>query len=889
MLPDLFYRMRSLLRRQDVEDELQDELHFHLEREAQKYRDAGVPEEEAHRRARIAIGGAEQARQQCREARGTRLVEDLWQDLCYGARSIWKSRIFTVITVLTLALGIGSCTAIFSIVNAVLIRSLPYGNAERLVNIFTPNPHMNIAPIEAFCPSFADFFDLKREMVSFSSMSAFEPAAFSSVGEETSIRVGGANVDGSFFSTLQSSPVLGRAIEPTDDQPGHNHVVVISYPLWQSMFGGSNQVLGKSLRLNGSSYQIIGVMPPAFAYPHETDFPPGVLGDIGRTDVWVPLALSPQQKADRDNFDANVIARLRPGVSIQRAQAEMSALMVQLNLLHQGDLRGWGAYVKPFRDSAIGSVRRLMWILLAAVSLVLFIACGNAANLLLARAAGRTHELGVRATMGASKGRIIRQMLTESLLLALIGGFIGTGLAYIFLRGLVRLSPGDIPRLDEASIDFRVLGFSLLISLLTSVFFGIVPSLFASRLNLISFLKSGGNRGCVGAGNHLRSTLIVGELSLVVILLTSAGLLIRSYLKVQRVQVGFSTSTVSADLQLDEKYRNGEQMQAFYRTLLEKVGSIPGISSSGLINALPLSRNQNVSGFYVEGYANQKEQLVQDKYATPQYFAAMGIPIVKGRAFADADKAGQPLVIVINQAFEARYFGGREPIGLRMQTSGPGKPWRTIIGVVGNVRQTSLEAAPVPEVYEPLSQTANDIDGDASLVVRSSLPPNEVMSDVRVALKAIDPDLALGNLQTMGDLVTAVSAQRRFQTALLSLFAAMAMFLGMVGIYGLLAYSVKERSSEIGIRVALGASRSQVLGMFLRQGLTLTVLGLFIGLTGAWIVTRLLTSLLYGVSALDPITFVAVPGVLLIVAITACLVPAGRATTVDPMNVLRSE
>jgi MacB-like periplasmic core domain len=257
MLPDLFYRMRSLLCRQDVEDELQDELHFHLEREAQKYRDAGVPEEEAHRRARIAIGGAEQARQQCREARGTRLVEDLWQDLCYGARSIWKSRVFTVITVLTLALGIGSCTAIFSIVNAVLIRSLPYGSAERLVNIFTPNPHMNIAPIEAFSPSFADFFDLKREMVSFSSMSAFEPAAFSSVGGETSVRVGGANVDGSFFSTLQSSPVLGRAIEPTDDQPGHNHVVVISYPLWRSMFGGSNQILGKSLRLNGSSYQII--------------------------------------------------------------------------------------------------------------------------------------------------------------------------------------------------------------------------------------------------------------------------------------------------------------------------------------------------------------------------------------------------------------------------------------------------------------------------------------------------------------------------------------------------------------------------------------------------------------------------------------------------------
>jgi predicted permease len=889
MLADLFYRVRSLLRRQDVEDELQDELHYHLEREAQKYRDAGVPQQEAHRRAKIAIGGAEQARQQCREARGTRLVEDLWQDLSYGARSLWKSRAFTVITLFTLAVGVGSCTAIFSVVNAVLIRSLPYGDADRLVNIFTPNPHMNITPIEAFSPSFGDFFDLKSEMRSFANMSAFESAAFSSVGEKMSIRVGGASVDGSFFSTLQSSPALGRAIEPTDDQPGHNHVVVISHPLWQSMFGSSNQVLGKTLRLNGSSYQIIGVMPPAFAYPHETDFPPGVLGDIGRTDVWVPLALSPQQKADRDNFDANVIARLRPGVSIQGAQAEMSTLMVQLDLLHEGDLRGWGAYVKPFRDSAIGSVRRLMWILLGSVSLVLFIACGNAANLLLARAAGRTHELGVRATMGATKGRIIRQMLTESLLLALIGGCIGIGLAYIFLRGLLRLSPGDIPRLDEASLDVRVLGFSLLISLLTCVVFGFVPSLFASRLNLIGFLKNGGSRGSVGAGNRLRNIVIIGELSLVVILLTSAGLLIRSYLNVQRVQTGFSASTVSADLQLDEKYRNGEQMQAFYRTLLEKVGSIPGVSSSGLINALPLSRNQNVSGFYVEGYANQKEQLVQDRYATPQYFAAMEIPIVKGRSFTNGDTSGELFVIMINQAFAAKYFPGRDPIGLRMRTSGPGSPWRTIIGVVGSVRQTSLEAAPVPEVYEPLSQTANDIDGGTSLVVRSSLPPSEVMSDVRATLKTIDPDLALGNLQTMGDLVTAARAQRRFQTTLLSLFSATAMFLGMVGIYGLLAYSVKERTSEIGIRLALGASRPQVLGLFLRQGLTLTVAGLFVGLAGALMLTRLLTSLLYGVTSLDPITFAAASAVLLIVAVVACLVPAGRATTVDPMNTLRCE
>jgi predicted permease len=888
MLSDLIYRLRAFFRRQSVEDELQEELQYHLAREAEKYRQAGAAPEEAMRRARLALGGPEQARQQCREARGTRLLDDLMQDLHYGLRTLGKSPGFAAVTILTLALGIGACTAIFSIVNAVLIRSLPYGDVERLVYLFTPNPHYADVPVEAFAPSYADFFDLQRQSHSFANMAAFEQTSFSSASQNTAVRVGGARVDGNFFFTLQSFPEVGRAIGPQDDRPGHNKVVVISHALWQSMFAGSTQVLTKPLRLNGGLYQIIGVMPPEFGYPHDTDFPPGAgAGNGTGTEVWAPLALSPQQKAARDDMTGNAIARLKPGVSVREAQAEMSTLMARLDLLHQAETRDWGAFVKPFRDSAVGSVRTLMWLLLGAVSLVLFIACGNAANLLLARAAARTHELGVRATLGAAKGRMIRQMLTESLLLGLAGGFVGIVLAYVFLRGLLRLDPGDIPRLQDASIDARVLFVTLIMAALTSVVFGILPAFFAARINLVEFLKAGGNRGSVGTGNRLRSSLVIGEIALVVILLAGAGLLLHSYVNIESVQTGFSSSTVSMNIRLDAQYASRDQRLALYRSLLGKIQSIPGIESAGVISALPLSGSESVSTFWVDGYANQKDQLVNGRTITPRYFFAMGIPFVKGRSFTEEDAEGHPLVVIINQAFAAKYFGNRDPIGLGMRTPGPDSPLKTVIGVVGNVHHTSLEAAAPPEFYEPLWQTS--IGQGAFVAIRSSLPPENIATSVRAALRIIDPNLAFAGIDTMGDLISQATAQRRFQTTLLTAFAGTAMLLGMVGIYGLLTYSVKQRTAEIGVRIALGASRGRVLGMILRQGLQLTITGLLLGLAGALALTHVLVASLYGVSAVDPITFAAVPALLLIVTIAACLIPARRAANVDPMRTLRDE
>jgi predicted permease len=882
MLSDLIYRFCALFRRRRMEEELQEELQYHIEREAEKNGKAGGSAEEALRRARLALGGLEQVRQQCREQHGIRHFENFLQDLRYALRSLGKSPSFTIVAILTLALGTGACTAIFSVINAVLIRSLPYGDSRKLVYLFTPNPNFKL-PVEVFTPSNADFFDLDRLNHSFSSMTYFQQRTYSLASPGTAVRVGAAQVDGSFFTTLESQPEIGRAIVSDDDSPGHEHVVVLSHALWLSVFAGAPDVLTRSLRLDGRSYRVIGVMPPEFGYPHDTDLGYGNSA-VRTTEVWVPLVMSPQQKSDRDNGDGYALARLRNGVSVEEASAETKVIMAELNLLHNPAMGGWGAFIKPLPESAVGPVRTLMWLLLGAVSFVLLIACGNAANLLLVRAASRTHELGVRAAVGASKDRIIRQLLTESLLLGLCGGVAGIVFACGFLRVLLRLNPGNIPRLNEANIDSRVLFFTFFVALLTSAIFGILPALTASRVNLVEFLKSGGTWGNVGPRNRLRNCLIVTEVALVVVLLTGAGLLLRSYVNVELVQTGFSQSTVSMNIHLNEQYGQPEQGRVFFQNLIDKIELIPGVKAVGAINNLPLSNSESLTMFWVAGYANQRDQLVEIRYATPSYFSAMNIPLVDGRFFDGHDTSGGPPVVIINQAFATKYFYGRDPVGRRIRTRQPGNPWETVVGVTGDVRSSSLEEAAAPQVYEPFWPADS-----AYIAVRSELPAEAVASTVRSTLHAIDPNLAVADIHTMSEVVSQATAQRRFQTTLLTAFAAMAMLLGMVGLYALLAYSVKQRSAEISVRVALGATRVRVLSMILLQGLQLAFAGLALGLAGALALTRVLTSWLYGVRALDPLTFVAVPGFLLLAAIAACLIPAIRAANVDPMRTLRYE
>ena len=596
-------RLRSLLGNKRAEEDLGREVASHLTLLADDFERRGMSPEESRLAARRAYGNVEQARQAHRDERSLLWLEQAMQDLRYGLRTLSKNPGFTTTAVLTLALGIGACTAIFSLVNAVLIRSLPYGDPERLVYLFAPNPDLKI-PAEVVCPSYGDFYDLKRDARSYAGMSNFEQAQFSVTQQGTTQRIGGARVDEDFFSTLQSTPELGRTFSGEDNLAAHAKVAVVSHSLWVSMFGASSDVLNRSIQLDGANYQIVGVMPPQFEYPFKSDLPYGE-SHIKSTQIWVPLALSPQARSSRAMGNNVSLARLRSGVSIQQSQAEMAGIMARLDKEYAGDPRDaeipreWGALVESFIGISIGPVRPLMRLLLAAVGLVLLIACGNVANLLLARAAERARELGVRAALGAGRGRMVRQLLTESMLVGVGGCAVGIVLAVAFLRVLPKLDPGNIPRLNEASLDARVFLVAIGASLLTSLLAGLMPAIGASRMELTEFLKSHATRGGSAGQSRLQSALIVAQTAMVVVLLAGAGLLIRSYINVESVDTGFTRSAVtfhvSLDQNLDQRYSKPEQRVAFYTELMAKLEALPGVQAAGSVNYLPLTNSESLS------------------------------------------------------------------------------------------------------------------------------------------------------------------------------------------------------------------------------------------------------------------------------------------------------
>ena len=892
MVHDWFARLRSLFRRRQAEQDLQDEVQDHLERETAKYMQAGVPTEEAERRARIALGGPEQIRQQCRDARGTRFVENLMQDLRYSSRSLTNAPGFAIVIILTLALGIGSCTAIFSLMTAVLFPPLPYGEVGHLLYVTTPNRHLPEVPPDALIPDNADFNDLMQQNHSFSQMTQFEQFKGNLALQQTQVPVGGARVDGNFFSTLEVSPEQGRAIDAQDDDAGRDGVALISHSLWQQMFAGNRDTLGKPLTLDGKRYRIIGIMPPGFHYPSKNDIDYGD-AHISPADVWIPLALTTQQKQTRGLSDGEyALARLRPGVSRKQADADLNTIMKRLNPLHDPStfVDGWYASLKPFRETIEGSARPLLLLLMGAVLFVLLIACGNAANLLLARSASRSHELGVRATLGAGRGRLVLQMLTESVVLGICGGLAGVGLAFLFLKLLLLLDPGNIPRLHEASLNGRVLAFTVSVTLITSIASGILPALSASRVHLVAFLKSGGQRGAIGGRNRLRSSLIAVEVATVVVLLAGAGLLLRSYINIEAIPTGFEASTLSMKIDLRNGGITPEQAPAFLRSLLDQIRSVPGVMAAGAVNDLPFGENQGVGYFWVQGYPNQQGQMVDGASITPGYFSAMGMPLLEGRSFTESDGKPHAGTVIINQAFAKKYFPGRDPIGKWLWSDQPvngsmaGKPALTVVGVVADVRDLKLEEPATPQLFNCLDNPDN-----AYLVIRSLLPPSDVTASAQAIVHRINPRVQLIQAHTMRELVSEATARRRFQTMLLTAFSSMAFVLALVGLYGLTAYAVRQRRPEMGVRIALGGSRAHVMLLVLRQGLLVVTAGLFVGLALTLALTRLLAASLYGVTAFDPVTFVAVPGVLLLTAAAACLIPARRAALVDPMTTLRYE
>jgi putative ABC transport system permease protein len=817
------------------------------------------------------------------------IIESSLTDFTYGLRMLRKHPGFAALAVLTLALGIGATTAVFSLVNAVLLRALPYRNPARLVFLWEPNPHIPGVPLEAWGPLNADFYDWQKQSQSFTNMALFSTDRLNLSVNGTAIRVAGSRVTGDFFSLLGVSPVLGRTMGPDDDQPGRGQVTVISHALWQSQFGSDHAVLGKELVLNARPYRIIGVMPAGFAFPHGTES----IDTSGKsTDVWVPWAMTAQERAARDDGAGTAIGLLRPGVSVSQAQADLGAITARIDSLHLPMFRGMETLVRPFGLTITGASRKALLIFMGAVVLVLLIACSNVASLVLARATGRTLEINVRAALGASRFRLIRQMLTESLCLALAGGVLGVLAAFAGIRVLTRISPGNIPRLDEISIDTRVLFFTLAVSFLSALLFGLFPALLASRCNLNEALKGTGSRRVKGGAGRLHRALMVAEMALTIVLLAGSGLLIRSFVKLQSVDKGFAPeSTVTMNVQLDSRYEGPEKSNQFYRTLIDRTSALPGVNAVGAINHLPLGGGETLSFLAVEGHPLDKKVFFEERAVSPRYFAAMGIPLLEGRAFADDDVDGRPRVAIVSRSFARTYFPNQDAIGKYFgnwnEVTGQlsGTRW-TVVGVVADVRQMNLESTPPMQIYAPLWQGGVD---SVSLVARTSLAAPQLAADMRAAVRDLDPTVAVADVHTMNELVSASTAERRFQTLLLTVFGGIALFLSLVGLYGLMAYTVQQRTAEIGIRVALGAQPGSVMRLVLMQGSRLALAGIALGFVCAWGLTRMMTSLLFEVKPTDGVTFFAVAGLFCAVALAACYLPARRATQVDPMVCLRYE
>ena len=881
-------RLRSLFKRSRVEHELSEELRFHLGKLIEQNSAHGMTRKEAHFAALREVGGVEQIKEECRDMRRVNYLEHFLQDVRYGLRVLRRNPGFASAAILTLALGIGATTAIFSIVDNVMLKPLPFPTADRLVrvkSVMAATGHGDVA-------SYPDFLDWRARNHVFAGMAAFRTGDFTLVGPREPLHLQGAVVSAQLLSLLGVKPELGRIFLPNEDNPGTvsgTDPVILSYGLWQREFSADPSVLGRTIQLGDQPFTVVGVMPAGFQYPIQAD--PIELWTTIAADARGAYAMTTQRGAHY----LDVAALLKPGVEIAQAQAEMATIGSVVSKQHPEN-KPRTAQVVPEIQGAIGPLRTPLLILLGAVGCVLLIVCVNVANLLLARATGRHKEMALRAALGASRRRATRQLLTESVALGLLGGGLGLALAIASLRALVRFIPAEVPRLDAIGLDFRLLSFTFLVSLVAGILFGLAPALRDSKIGLTESLNESG-RGAGGGGrehSRLRDALVVSEVALAIVLLLGAGLLIQSFYNLTRVNPGFNPDHVLT-FQVDSPAgKQGTQIPAFFRDVVGSMRALPSVVSASAVASLPLTGDNISSSFEVDGEPMPMGSRPGADFnaVEPNYFRTLGIALIAGRDFTERDNLKSPPVVIINRTLAQRFFPNRDPIGKRVRPGigngyGPGEfPMREVIGVIEDVKQSGLGEAASAEIYAPQAQSPF---GTMSLVIRTANPPRTIVEAARRRVLALDKNTPIYHVETLDQYFAQSVEEPRFITLLLGGFAGLALVLACLGIYGVISFTVVQRTREIGIRLAVGAQKGDVLWMVIREGLSPALAGVAIGIISAFRLTRLLSSLLYGIRPADPVTYAVVALTLTGVALLACYIPARRATKVDPIVALRYE
>jgi putative ABC transport system permease protein len=870
-------RWRALFHKPTVEQELDNELQFHLDKDIAENIKSGMTAEDARYEALKAFGGVEQSKEEARDARGVRVIENVFEDARYSLRLLTKSPAFTFVVLLTLALGIGANTAIFSFANGILLRPLPYPQSDRLV-VIDENALKRGA--NSIMVSYPNYLDWKQQNTVFQGIGVYfgtNRFALSGVGQPEELR--GSYISYGLMEVLRVAPILGRTFTEAEDTDGQDNVVILGYDLWQRRFGGQENILGQKILFNNFPRTVVGVMPPGFKFPEVSE-------------LWAPLALT-TKTFTRTDHGLSSIARLKDRVTVEQAQAEMNLIASRIEQENPVTNEGLGVSVKTLHQNLSGDYRQALLILLGVVGCVLLVACVNVANLMLARASARQKEVALRSALGASRWRIIQQLLIESLILAAAGGILGLVLSVWALRVLLQSIPVKLPFWMNFGLDLRVLGFTAGVTILTGLIFGVVPALQTSRVDLNDALKEGGR----GSGNAIRgrsrSLLVVTEIALSLVLLVGAGLMIRSFLRLRSVNVGVNpTGVMTATIVLPRmKYPERPQRAAFFKQLVERVKAIPGVEAAGATGTLPLGGNFWGRSLTVEGFpvlSVGQAPMIQHTVVTPGYFQTMGIPLLYGRDFTDADAIGSPLVTIIDERLAHKYWPNEIPLGKRVRFGPPedNEPWHTVVGVVRAVRHQRMQEDTAESVYLPYLQIP--INGMAA-VMRTSSDPTNLVPAFRSAVAGLDPDIPVSEVSPMEKVIAESIWQPRLYAALFAVFAAGALILAVIGIYGVMAYLVVTRTHEIGVRMALGATARDVFKFIVGRGMKLTAIGVVLGVGGAYGLTRLMRGLLFNTSTTDPLVFVLISLLLTLVAFLACYIPARRATKVDPLVALRYE